>query len=279
MSTGTTVVIVVIAIIVIGAVAAVVISASRRRRLQQRFGPEYGRLVERHDSKLKAEAELTRRERRVSKLDIRPLSAASRARYAREWATIQEQFVDAPSGAVSQAHQLVLAVLAERGYRTEDQRELLEDLSVHHAGSVDHFRAAADAAGPASTGTSSTEELRQGMIHYRALFQDLLGEPADTEPAAARPSAAEHAATEPAPAGPAAAGRTDAEPPTAEPADTEPAGAEPAGAEPAGAEPADAEPAAADRTAAEPADAEPITAEPADAEPTATKPAGRWLGR
>jgi hypothetical protein len=180
MSTGTTVVIVVIAIIVIGAVAAVAYSAARRRRLQQRFGPEYDRAVTEHDSKLKAEAELARRERRVSKLDIKPLEPAARARYAQEWATIQEQFVDAPQGAVAQAQSLVVAVMRERGYPTDDQDQLMADLSVEHAAFLDHYRAASAISEQATAGSPSTEDLRQAMIHYRALFKDLLGEPADS---------------------------------------------------------------------------------------------------
>jgi hypothetical protein len=180
MSTGTTVVIVVIAVIVIGAVVAVAYSAARRRRLQQRFGPEYDRLVTEHDSKLKAEAELARRERRVSKLDIKPLDPAERTRYAQEWATIQEQFVDAPQGAVAQAQNLVVAVMRERGYPTDDQDQLMADLSVEHAAFLDHYRAASAISEQAASGTPSTEDLRQAMIHYRALFKDLLGGPADS---------------------------------------------------------------------------------------------------
>jgi hypothetical protein len=183
MSTGTIVVIVVIAVIVIGAVAAVAYSAARRRRLQQRFGPEYDRLVTERDSKLKAEAELARRERRVSKLDIKPLDPAERARYAQEWATIQEQFVDAPQGAVAQAQNLVVAVMRERGYPTDDQDQLMADLSVEHAAFLDHYRAATAISEQAASGSPSTEDLRQAMIHYRALFKDLLGGPADSPPA------------------------------------------------------------------------------------------------
>lgn len=180
-----TVVIVIVVIIVIGAIAAAVMSATRRRRLQQRFGPEYDRLVSEHDSKFKAEAELSRRERRVNDLNIRPLEQAARERYIAEWATIQERFVDAPQGAVVQAQNLVVAVMNERGYPTEDRDQVLADLSVDHAAFVDHYRAASDISERAADGTSSTEDLRQAVIHYRVLFEDLLGQPADSEVAAA----------------------------------------------------------------------------------------------
>jgi hypothetical protein len=172
-------IIVIIAVVVIAGVAAAVMSA-RRRRLQQRFGPEYDRVVDEHDSKMKAEAELSRRERRVSELDIRPLGPAAQARYAAEWATIQEQFVDAPQGAVGQAQDLVVAVMNERGYPTEHRDQVLADLSVQHADFLDHYRAAADISESATAGTASTEDLRQAMIHYRALFQELLGQRAET---------------------------------------------------------------------------------------------------
>ena len=177
-------IIVIIAIVVIAGVAAAVMAA-RRRRLQQRFGPEYDRVVGEHDSRMKAEAELSRRERRVSELNIRPLEPAAQARYAAEWATIQEQFVDAPQGAVGQAQDLVVAVMNERGYPTEHRDQVVADLSVEHAAFLDHYRAASDISQSASAGTASTEDLRQAMIHYRALFQELLGQSAGAGTAAA----------------------------------------------------------------------------------------------
>jgi hypothetical protein len=234
MSTGTTVVIVVIAIIVIGAVAAVVMFATRRRRLQQRFGPEYDRLVKEHDSRLKAEAELARRERRVSKLDIKPLDPAIRASYAQEWAIIQERFVDGPQGAVTQAQHLVVAVMNDRGYRTDDEQQLLADLSVDHAAFVDHYRSATVISERTSAGTSSTEDLRQAVIHYRALFQDLLGEPAGTErQAVSTDREAMYTERDTVTAEPDAvdAERADAKPIDAKPIDAKPIDAEPIDAE------------------------------------------------
>ena len=177
-------IIVIIAIVVIAGIAAAVMFA-RRRRLQQRFGPEYDRVVDEHDSKMKAEAELSWRERRVCELNIQPLEPAAQARYATEWATIQEQFVDAPQGAVGQAQNLVVAVMNERGYPTEHHDQVLADLSVEHAAFLDHYRAASDISQSATAGTASTEDLRQAMIHYRALFQELLGQSAGTATAGA----------------------------------------------------------------------------------------------
>ena len=110
MSTGTIVAVIVV-IVVVAAVAVAVISQARRRRLRGRFGPEYDRVVEESDSRRQAESELTQRERRVKDLDIRPLDPASRARYADEWTAIQEQFVDRPQEAVTEAQQLIVKVM------------------------------------------------------------------------------------------------------------------------------------------------------------------------
>jgi hypothetical protein len=179
MSTGI-VIAIVVAVVVVAAVVAGGMAVMRRRRLKQRFGPEYDRLVGERDSKLKAEAELTGRERRVQGLDIQPLTDSARASYADQWAGIQEQFVDAPVDAVTASQVLVVAVMSERGYPAEHHDQMLADLSVEHAGTLDRYRAAEQISASAAGGTASTEDLRLAMIHYRALFRDLLGEPADT---------------------------------------------------------------------------------------------------
>jgi hypothetical protein len=184
MSTGI-IVGIVVAVIVVGAVVFGVMAVLRRRRLRQRFGPEYDRLVGERDSKREVEAELTERERRVRGLDIQPLTSVAQASYAGRWTSIQEQFVDAPAHAVSGAQFLVADVMTERGYPAEQhvQDQVLADLSVQHSATLDRYRAAEEISGKAAAGTASTEDLRQAMVHYRALFADLLGEPADSAPA------------------------------------------------------------------------------------------------
>ena len=238
MSTGAIVAIIVVVLVVVAALA-VLAAANRRRRLRQRFGPEYDRAVTEHDSKRQAEAELAERERRVSKLDIRPLSPAARAKYSAEWTAVQEQFVDAPQGAVAGAHTLIVAVMTDRGYPTEGHDQTVADLSVEHAGTLDRYRAAHAISERAAAGSASTEDLRQAMVDYRALFAELLGEPA------------------------AAAGTT--------PADGDPAHAAPAGTVPAGAVPADAAPADAPATTTAASDV-PTRPDPAD---SATDDLGR----
>ncbi len=182
MSAGATVAIIVVIVIII-AVAAVIAAASRRRRLRERFGPEYDRMVADRQSQRKAEAELAGRERRVRNLDIRPLAAAARAEYTTQWASIQERFVDQPAAAVGQAQQLVTAVLNDRGYPTEGYEQILADLSVQHARNLEHYRAAHSISESAANGSGSTEDLRQAMIHYRAMFDDLLTGDADGQQA------------------------------------------------------------------------------------------------
>ena len=182
MSAGATVAIIVVIVIVI-AVAAFAAMAARRRRLKERFGPEYDRLVADQPSQRKAEAELASRERRVRRLDIRPLSAAARAEYATQWTSIQERFVDQPASAVSQAQQLVTAVLGDRGYPTEGYEQVLADLSVEHARNLEHYRAANALTDASADGQASTEDLRQAMIHYREMFDDLLDDSAHDDSA------------------------------------------------------------------------------------------------
>ncbi len=219
MSSGTTAVVIVVILAVIALLGAATMSA-RRRRLQQQFGPEYDRAVSEQNSKIKAESELVERQRRVRKLDIRPLPEHARLRYADRWIAIQEEFVDAPQMAVQDAYVLVTTVMRERGYPVDDDQQVMADLSVEHAQTVGHLRAAQDVSTSAAEGGAGTEDLRQAFIHYRALFSDLLGEPAGVVgqttatknvPSANEPSASEPWANEPSASEPSANGHlTDA---------------------------------------------------------------------
>ena len=175
-----TIAVIVAAAVVVAVVVVAVTAVRRRRRLQQRFGPEYDRLADERDSKLKAESELTGRERRVDDLDIQPLTETARAGYALQWAGIQEQFVDSPEDAVASSQLLVMAVMTEVGYPVEDPDQMLADLSVEHAATLGHYRAAEQTSRNAAAGTASTEDLRLAMIDYRVLFQDLVGGPGET---------------------------------------------------------------------------------------------------
>jgi hypothetical protein len=168
-------------ILAVAALAAVLLAMQiRRHRLREKFGPEYARTVEDAGSRREAEHELTAREKRHTKLDLRPLPADLRTQYARDWTQVQERFVDAPETSVSEADHLVTALMAARGYPTEGYEQQLADLSVEHARTLDHYRAAHEMNERQSRHETSTEDLRQAMVHYRALFEDLLGSPGST---------------------------------------------------------------------------------------------------
>src|SRR5215472_9062748 len=188
----------IVAIIVAVALVVLVIgtiTAMRRRQLRQRFGPEYDRVAGEMRSQRRADAELAERERRVRSLDIHPLDETIRVKYAAEWTAIQERFVDQPEEAVTQAGMLVTSVMKDRGYPTEDHDQIVADLSVEHAGTLDHYRAAHQISMQAEEGTAATENLRLAMLHYRALFSDLLGQPSQAPQSGPPPAAA----TEPSP--------------------------------------------------------------------------------
>lgn len=175
MSSTQIIVIILVVIVVIAAIAAAV-AVSRRRALQNRFGPEYDRAVADRDSRSAAERELRDRERRHAELTLTPLSEESRHQYAAAWEEIQARFVDAPGEAVASADELVTRLVAERGYPTTGYEDQLAHLSVEHARTLTHYRDAHEINLTNQRGEASTEQLRQAVVHYRALFADLLGE-------------------------------------------------------------------------------------------------------
>ncbi|MBU8856726.1 MULTISPECIES: hypothetical protein [unclassified Micromonospora] len=173
---STQVVVIVIVVAVIAALVAVAVVASRRRALRQRFGPEYDRAVAEQDSRSAAERELRERERRHAELELTPLSPESRARYAAAWEELQVRFVDSPAETVGEADELVSSLIAERGYPTGDFSDQIAHLSVEHARTLTHYRDAHEIRQRNERGEAGTEDLRQALVHYRALFADLLGE-------------------------------------------------------------------------------------------------------
>jgi hypothetical protein len=215
MSAGAIVAIIVAVALVILVIGT--ITAMRRRQLRQRFGPEYDRVASEMRSQRKADAELAERERRVRSLDTHPLDETIRVKYAAEWTAIQERFVDQPEQAVTQARMLVTSVMKDRGYPTEDHDQILADLSVEHAGTLDHFRAANQISMQAEEGTAGTENLRLAMLHYRALFSDLLGQPSQAQQSGPPPTAPTEPPPGPAPAAAPGARATDTGPPVAAP--------------------------------------------------------------
>lgn len=187
---------IVVAAIVVAAVLIVVgmLSARRRRseHLKDRFGREYDRTVEAKGGRSKAEADLAEREKRVEKLDIRPLEPNERREYLERWADVQARFVDDPARAVAFADALLGDVMKARGYPVSDFEQRAGDISVDHPVVVEHYHKAHDIAVRHGRGEASTEDLRQAMIHYRALFDNLVGAQAPAGSAAREPEPASH---------------------------------------------------------------------------------------
>jgi hypothetical protein len=179
MTAGNPTLIVIGAVLIVALIAAVGAWAyaqgrKRSQRLQQHYGPEYGRTVERLGNQSKAEADLLAREKRVQRLNIIPLSAADAARFGQAWTSLQGRFVDNPKGVVIEADRLVSEVMAKRNYPVGDFESRAADVSVDHPAVVANYRAARAIAVRDKAAEATTEDLRKAVVHYRALFAELL---------------------------------------------------------------------------------------------------------
>jgi hypothetical protein len=176
----------VISIVLMAAASiAIVLSFRKRRteRLRTQFGgAEYTRAVTEGGSRRQAEAVLDKRSERVERLHIRPLAPGDRARFVETWGRVQARFVDGPGSAVTDADQLLGDVMSTRGYPVSDFEQRVADISTDHPLVLDNYRAAHHTAVRQSRGLASTEDLRQAMIHYRTLFEELIREPAVASP-------------------------------------------------------------------------------------------------
>ena len=147
---------------------------NQSERLQHRFGTEYERTVERLGSREKAEAELRARELRVQRMHIEALAPSDAARFTQDWKLLQSRFVDNPSGTLADADRLVRELMLRRGYPMADFERRAADISVDHPTVVEHYRAAHDIALRDQRDQTDTEDLRRAVLHYHALFDDLL---------------------------------------------------------------------------------------------------------
>jgi hypothetical protein len=175
--------IIIITAVVLASVAWYVVNQRRTEHLRERFGPEYERTAREMGGVRKAEAALQERERRVKRLNIRPLAPDDSARFNSEWRDIQRRFVDDPIGATAQADRLVGEVMLARGYPFVDFEQRVEDVSVDHPHVVSNYRAAREIVRRHNRGEATTEDLRQALVHFRALFTDLLELKAEPAPA------------------------------------------------------------------------------------------------
>ena len=170
-------VLVIFAIALVVAAILILLKLGRSRRLRERFGPEYQRAVQEYGTAAQGEERLTRLEKRVERFHIRPLEGSERVRFQETWRSVQAAFVDDPEGSLLQADQLISEIMTARGYPVSDFDQQAADLSVNHPFVVEHYRAGHAITLRHSEGRAGTEDLRQAMIHYRKLFEDLVGEP------------------------------------------------------------------------------------------------------
>jgi hypothetical protein len=174
MSTWLWIVIAVCAIVVIAAGVWAWQRQRTTRQLRDQFGPEYERTLESQGGRRSAESELQDRQHRREELEIRELPTATRRRYQGSWQMTQARFVDNPAEAVAEADRLVTEVMSARGYPMEEFDQRAADISVDHPHVVDNYRSAHRVSRAAARGDADTEDLRRAMVHYRALFEELL---------------------------------------------------------------------------------------------------------
>jgi hypothetical protein len=149
-------------------------SQKQSHKLREHFGPEYERAVSQYGSRTKGESELKAREKRVERLDIVPLAPSEAARFSEAWGSLQNRFVDNPAWTVTEAEQLVRELMEKRGYPMGDFERRAADISVDHPDVVANYRSAQAIAVRDQRGTADTEDLRKAVVHYRALFDELL---------------------------------------------------------------------------------------------------------
>jgi hypothetical protein len=176
MDTALIIAIVVVAVLVLLAIGAYTMMRRRETsRLRERFGPEYERTVEEAGGRRDAERELSERTQRVEKLHLREIEPDQRSAFAEAWRSTQTRFVDDPAKAIDEADSLVQRVMDSRGYPISNFEQQAADISVDHPEVVTNYRAAHALAMNSAHGEATTEDLRQAMVHYRALFSELLG--------------------------------------------------------------------------------------------------------
>jgi hypothetical protein len=175
--TNTQIALAVAALVLILAIVLAAYLQHRKTRtlaLKNRFGSEYDRAVVTHGSPQKAEAKLADRETRVEALKIRDLAVAERERFIVQWEGVQARFVDHPKAAVTEADDLVNALLLARGYPQTTFEQRAADVSVTYPRVMENYRLANDVAARHGRLEATTEELRTAMIQYRAIFDELL---------------------------------------------------------------------------------------------------------
>jgi len=175
MNTTYLIIAVILVLVVLGAILGVIFSRRQRsKKFQNKYGTEYDRTVQSAGNEKKAQAELGERQKHVDTMNIRPLSVSERERYQAEWTAIQAKFVDQPGQATVEADHLIMEVMKVRAYPVSDFEQRTADISVNYPALVSNYRAAREIAIKNEQHSANTEELRQALIYYRSLFDELL---------------------------------------------------------------------------------------------------------
>ena len=175
MNTTYIIIAVVLVLVIVGLILGPIFARRKRsERLHDQFGPEYDRTVQALGNEKEAQTELDERQKHVKALDIRPLSVSERERYLADWTAVQSKFVDEPGQAIEDADRLIIEVMQVRAYPVSDFEQRAADISVNYPALVSNYRAAREIALKNEQQQADTEELRQAMIHYRSLFEELL---------------------------------------------------------------------------------------------------------
>ena len=169
---------IIVAVIVVVGLAFWFIQQRRRTELKGRFGLEYDRTIKTAETRGQGEKQLAEREKRVEKFQLKTLEPKETQRFSAEWISAQGHFVDEPSSAIKEADGLVQQIMSARGYPITNFEQQAADISVDHPEVISNYRAAHTIAEKNQTDGSSTEDLRQAMVYYRSLFEELLGAPA-----------------------------------------------------------------------------------------------------
>ena len=177
-TTELTLIIALVVMVILGIAVLLFLRNRRTEKLRARFGgEEYTRAVQKGGGRRQAEAGLKKRTERVEAFHVTPLASADRARFVESWRKIQARFVDGPAGAVTEADQLLGDVMSTRGYPVSDFEQRAADISVDHPLVLKNYRTAHEIALRQTLGQANTEDLRQAMVHYRTLFEELVNEP------------------------------------------------------------------------------------------------------
>jgi type II secretory pathway pseudopilin PulG len=185
-----TIIVVVVLIILLLAVFFAVRRSRAGRREEQRersreeFGQEYERTAQEKGSEEEAERELRRRRGSVERR-AEPLSDERREHYQGQWGEVERVFVDNPERSIEMADRTVSDILHERRFvadSSQGDEETERNLAAVHPDVADDYREArriraevvARGAGDSDGGEQSTEDLRQAIQSYRAVYERLI---------------------------------------------------------------------------------------------------------